>query len=54
MLLPPPGSYGEYSYKIIDDRIIMDNKTMSVIVSLVDAKIDIDYAQLIININTKK
>ena len=54
MLLPPPGSYGQYSYKIIDDRIIMDDKTMSVIVSLVDAKIDIDYDKLIININTEK
>ena len=50
LLLPPPGSYGAYSYQIIDDRIIMDNRTMSVLVSLMKARIDVDYEGLTVDI----
>ena len=50
-LLPPPGSSTAYSYRMIEDRIIMDSGTMQVLLSLFDANISIDFERLCINIS---
>jgi len=50
ILLPPPG--GSYFCQYIDGVLIMDNYTMQVIVNLMDAVININYNELIVNIDS--
>ena len=50
MLITPPG--GVYYYcNIIDDRIVMNNNAMQSIIRLMEAKININYDNLIVEIN---
>jgi len=50
LLIPPPGTFNAFTYTIINDRIIMDDYTMRVFLSLIDAKMNIDFDLMTINI----
>ena len=51
LLMPPPG--GSYYCAMIDDRIIMDRNTMQVFTNLMNATINVNYDERIVNINKK-
>ncbi|MBR5218528.1 MAG: hypothetical protein IKV89_02235 [Clostridia bacterium] len=50
LLIPPPGSFNTFTYTIINDRIIMDDYTMRVFLSLINAQMNIDFDLMTINI----
>jgi len=49
ILILPPGGY--YYCQIINDRIIMNDQAMQTIIRLMEAKINVNYDELAININ---